>query len=207
MKIQFDISQGGRRRLADEIGNALGVIPRYMRVPTCAYQIGDCVLDRYGVLDMPDTADADALIEKLRKSGYSGEREEDKSVLSVSVPLDGFTEDSIANLKAVIGNKTELLKRAFQTDTTAIEITDSGIAFPWFSLDAEPDEVRAYTEFVAKLCGFARSIKRVREKATVTDNDKYTFRCFLLRLGFIGSEYRTARRVLLKNLQGNSAFR
>lgn len=207
MKIQFDISQGGRRRLADEIGNALGVIPRYMRVPTCAYQIGDCVLDRYGVLDMPDTADADALIEKLRQSGYSGEREEDKSVLSVSVPLDGFTEGDIANLKAIIVNKAEFIKRAFQTDNTAVEISDGTIAFPWFPFEAEPEEVRAYMEFVTRLCEFAKSIKRVREKATVTDNDKYTFRCFLLRLGFIGSEYRTARRVLLKNLQGNSAFR
>ena len=35
-----------------------------------------------------------------------------------------------------------------------------------------------------------------------TDNDKYTFRCFLLRLGFIGSEYKAARKVLLKNLPG-----
>lgn len=40
-----------------------------------------------------------------------------------------------------------------------------------------------------------------------TGNDKYAFRCFLLRLGFIGDEYKIARKVLLKNLTGNSAFR
>ena len=36
---------------------------------------------------------------------------------------------------------------------------------------------------------------------------KHTFRCFLLRLGFIGDDSKVARRILLQNLSGNSAFR
>ena len=71
----------------------------------------------------------------------------------------------------------------------------------------EPDEVNAYSTFVAKLCDMARGQKRVVATPAETDNDKYAFRCFLLRLGFIGDEYKTARKVLLKNLSGNSAFR
>jgi hypothetical protein len=39
------------------------------------------------------------------------------------------------------------------------------------------------------------------------DNEKYAFRCFLLRLGFIGAEYKTDRKILLKNLTGSSAFK
>ena len=53
----------------------------------------------------------------------------------------------------------------------------------------------------------ARDAKRVSSKPTETDNDKYAFRCFLLRLGFIGKEYTTARKILLRNLTGNSTFR
>lgn len=49
--------------------------------------------------------------------------------------------------------------------------------------------------------------KRVVAVVAETDNDKYAFRCFLLRLGFIGDKYKIARKVLLKNLTGNSAFR
>ena len=51
--------------------------------------------------------------------------------------------------------------------------------------------------------------KQLAEVATPaeTDNDKYAFRCFLLRLGFIGDEYKIARKVLLRYLTGNSAFR
>ena len=50
-------------------------------------------------------------------------------------------------------------------------------------------------------------LKRVTAKEKPVDNDKYAFRCFLLRLGFIGDEYKTDRKVLLQNLSGSTAFR
>ena len=53
----------------------------------------------------------------------------------------------------------------------------------------------------------ARNQKRVTAKEKETDNDKYAFRCFLLRLGFIGADYKTERKILLRNLSGSSAFR
>ena len=72
---------------------------------------------------------------------------------------------------------------------------------------ADGDELAAYTQFISRLCDMARDAKRVSSKPTETDNDKYAFRCFLLRLGFIGKEYKTARKILLRNLTGNSASR
>ena len=53
----------------------------------------------------------------------------------------------------------------------------------------------------------AELLQRVSDHALETDNDKYAFRCFLLRLGFIGGEYKTARKILLRNLTGDAAFR
>ena len=44
-------------------------------------------------------------------------------------------------------------------------------------------------------------------KEKMVENEKYAFRCFLLQLGFIGDEYKAARRVLLKNLTGNGAWK
>ena len=49
--------------------------------------------------------------------------------------------------------------------------------------------------------------KRVTATEKPVDNEKYAFRCFLLRLGFIGSEYKAERKILLKNLSGSSAFK
>ena len=69
------------------------------------------------------------------------------------------------------------------------------------------DEIADYTQFISRLCDMARDAKRVSSKPTETDNDKYAFRCFLLRLGFIGEIYKTDRKILLKNLNGSSAFK
>ena len=53
----------------------------------------------------------------------------------------------------------------------------------------------------------SRNAKRVTATEKPVDNEKYAFRCFLLRLGFIGSEYKAERKILLKNLSGSSAFK
>jgi len=67
--------------------------------------------------------------------------------------------------------------------------------------------MKAYDTFICKLCEMARNQKRVVAKEKSTNNDKYSFRCFLLRLGFIGEEYKSERKILLRNLTGSSAFR
>ena len=53
----------------------------------------------------------------------------------------------------------------------------------------------------------ARTQKRITAKEKEVDNEKYAFRCFLLRLGFIGAEYKAERKILLRNLSGSSAFK
>jgi len=49
--------------------------------------------------------------------------------------------------------------------------------------------------------------KSASAKRTYTDNEKYTFRCWLLRLGLIGDEFKNCRMHLMKALDGNSAWR
>ena len=70
-----------------------------------------------------------------------------------------------------------------------------------------PEELKAYDTFICKLCEMARNQKRVSAKEKEVDNEKYAFRCFLLRLGFIGAEFKTERKILLRNLAGSSAFK
>ena len=53
----------------------------------------------------------------------------------------------------------------------------------------------------------ANKMKKVNAKEKDVDNEKYAFRCFLLRLGFIGDEFKTERKILLRNLEGSSAFK
>ena len=76
-----------------------------------------------------------------------------------------------------------------------------------FSELPDADAVQAYTHFISALCEMSKNAKRVTATEKAVDNEKYAFRCFLLRLGFIGAEYKTERKILLKNLTGSSAFK
>ena len=67
--------------------------------------------------------------------------------------------------------------------------------------------MKAYTEFIAAICKMSREQKRITAKEKAVDNEKYAFRCFLLRLGFIGNDYKATRKILLRNLTGSSAFK
>jgi len=127
--------------------------------------------------------------------------------LVVEMPRSSFTDTALENLKRLVESKGTLIKKALGAETLELEITDDKVGFPWFEDGTDPDAVKAYTHFVATLCEMARVQKRVTAKEKETDNDKYAFRCFLLRLGFIGAEYKEERKILLRNLTGSSAFK
>ncbi len=214
-EIRFTLELKQRPKLAQEIGNILGTAPHYERVPSCAYDIAGYRLDKEGVLHIPEGAEETAkdLILQLRERGFQDDAEITEEVpvqqdkLTIVIPRESITDMALENLQKIIANKQILFQRAFRTDNTEIEITDEKINFTWFPYTADGDELAAYTQFISRLCDMARDAKRVSSKPTETDNDKYAFRCFLLRLGFIGKEYKTARKILLRNLTGNSAFR
>ena len=153
------------------------------------------------------------LIRQLREHGFQDDMEITEEVpvqqdkLTIGIPKESLTDMVLENLQKIIANKQTLFQRAFRTDNTEIEITEEKINFTWFSYTADGDVIAAHTKFISRLCDMARDAKRVSSKPTETDNDKYAFRCFLLRLGFIGKEYKTARKILLRNLTENSAFR
>ena len=208
--IKFNLQPKQRPKLADEIAAALHTLPCYQKVPSLSYKIGDCTLERDGTLRIPDTVDSetvDRLLNHLQEKGFTGEMEQTEDRLIITVPKDTFTEQSLANLQKMFGNKEALFSKAFVKENLTLNIDAENVSFDWFQFTANPDEVSAYTEFVSRLCDLTRKVKRVIPTATENDNDKYAFRCFLLRLGVIGDEYKKARKVLLKNLTGNSAFR
>ena len=153
------------------------------------------------------------LIRQLREHGFQDDMEITEEVpvqqdkLTIAISKESLTDTALENLQKIIANKQMLFQRAFRTDSTEVEITEEKINFTWFPYTTDSDEIAAYTQFISRLCDMARDAKRVSSKPTETDNDKYAFRCFLLRLGFIGKEYTTARKILLRNLTGNSAFR
>ncbi len=211
-RIEYKVKGKERQVLAQAIGEALKMAPVYKGVPSCAYQIGDCLVDRQGTLLIGSSLDSEtvsSLLAHLEERGFAdtaNTASQEDSGLVISMPKSTFSDQALDNLTRLAASKSNLLKNAFGTDSPAPVITEDTVSFPWFPATTEPEEINAYTQFVNKLCEMARNQKRVLAQVLETDNEKYAFRCFLLRLGFIGSEYKTVRKTLLRNLTGDSAY-
>lgn len=133
------------------------------------------------------------------------ETPEKVDTLTISFP-DDFTEEDFEKLQNLVASKAGLFKKALGTDDLTIIRSEGKINFPWFH-EADGAKVQAYSRLVKALCQFAKNAKRVTAKEHEVPNEKYAFRCFLLRLGFIGKEYKDCRKILLEKLSGSAAFR
>ena len=129
---------------------------------------------------------------------------EEPTGLTISMPLDKV---GVGNLTNLLDAKENLIKKALGVNDIRIIIEEDKVSFPWFEELPKPEEINAYTQFIAALCKMSKEQKRISATQKETDNEKYAFRCFLLRLGFIGDEYKQSRKILLKNLSGSSAFK
>jgi len=81
------------------------------------------------------------------------------------------------------------------------------VEFRAFNATLHAGEIKAYIQLCLAVSHAALTAASASPKRPVTDNPKYTFRCWLLRLGFIGDEFETARLHLTKHLPGNAAWR
>ena len=81
------------------------------------------------------------------------------------------------------------------------------IEFRAFNATLHAGEIKAYIQLCMAISYQALTSASASAHRPQTDNPKYTFRCWLLRLGFIGDEFATAREHLTKHLPGNSAWR
>lgn len=214
MQLHYNATGPDRKGLVGVISKTLGIKPIYKGMPTSAYEIGNITVEKDGTVVYDERTDQDtieAVIIALAAAGFSPEtgtdEEEGPTGVAIQMPLSIFTESQLQNLYALVAAKGSLIKKALGVDELPINIVDKKLDFPWFPKYESPDEVKAYMHLVTALCDMARNQKRITAKEKPVDNDKYAFRCFLLRLGFIGNEYKAERKVLLRNLTGSSAFK
>lgn len=237
MTFNYNVTGTERKRLADYISGFMGTEKKYLGAPTFAYQIGYITVSKDGAVSFEDrgyNSDIDALMSELEAEGFHTEdtiakadstataaqpdeaqaSTEDAPVetptadgLTIQMPAASFTPEALANLNSLLAAKGRLIRKALGAADLPVEVSDDKVSFPWFNGETTAEEVKAYTHLVAALCDMARNQKRITAKEKDTDNDKYAFRCFLLRLGFIGAEFKDERKILLRNLSGNSAFK
>ena len=236
MRFEFNRTGAERKALVQAMGEILEVKPRYLGMPTAAYEVDYFHIDRTGAVEFDGRADSkeiENLMERLAERGIvaapaetvqeGGTAEESAEAenhaeepetasqeadlgLTVAMPRDSFTDAALDNLRKLVDAKGSLIKKALAVESLPIEADGEKVSFPWFS-ETDSESAAAYTHFMSALCDMARNQKRITATEKKVENEKYAFRCFLLRLGFIGAEYKGERKVLLKNLSGSSAFK
>ncbi|OXS26589.1 MAG: virulence protein [Acetobacterium sp. MES1] len=216
MTMKYQFTDCDRKTLVATIGEILQFQPIYQGVPSFAYTIGSFEVDKQGTLVVAETTletVVDSLLENLREKGFTFEKAENPTenesddILVIEIPKEGFTDEAMTNLENLITGKGELIKKALGIEALSVEQSQDTISFPWFKADSEPEAILAYTQFIAAICEMAKTQKRISSIAKTMINEKYAFRCFLLRLGFIGDEYKTTRKILLSKLSGSAAFK
>lgn len=210
MTTKMNLNGTTRKALVAAIAEITGEKAIYRNMPTSNYDIGDITVTRDGCIICPDDS---GILAALAEKGFTAETaeaaepENEPTGLTISLPMDEFTDSAVDNLKKLIEAKASLVRKALGADRLDIMIEDGKVAFPWWDRLPEPEDARAYTGFLAALCRMAKEAKRVLAKETVVESEKYAFRCFLLRLGYIGEESKADRKILLRNLSGHAAFR
>ena len=229
MKIHYDRTGAQRKEIVKVISKVTGEKAKYLGMPSCAYQIGQFHLDKEGTLEFDEVennAIARKVVDGLLEAGYAGGKNENigkvleqldgadspqeahsEEEIKMAIPYEGFDENSLQNLENLIKAKGSLIKKALGIEELPIKVQGDQIRFPWFQTTLEDDEKIIYATFILKLAEMAKSQKRISAKEKEVTNEKYAFRCFLLRLGFIGNFYKPHRKLLLSKLEGSSAFK
>ena len=220
-------AKDNRKELINALSEILNEKPHYCFAPSFAYEFSLCGVDREATIHLAPTLvgqSVDRMAEHLSQRGFDAEvvdhcseieetpdqPDEEKSneeYLAVFIEPEKISPETLAKLEQIVSGKATLLRKALGDSSLSIVNTPKGYAFPWFQIESDEESQRAYATLIEKLIEFARERTRVTASDKETDNPKYAVRCFLLRLGFIGAEYKRERAILLRNLEGNGAFK
>nr|DAT74941.1 MAG TPA: Putative amidoligase enzyme [Caudoviricetes sp.] len=229
MELKYNVTGANRKALVDAIAEITGADKKYLGAPTFAYEVDYFTIDKNGTVCFDDRADSEEienLIEELYERGFKAEDMEMAEIdiagydegdpepigFALGIPIDTITdipysEDILERLKAIVASKKTLLKKAIGTEQELLTYEkDGAIWFDWFDRPYSED-IEIYIDFFKAIYKMAAEAKRVTAKEKTVENEKFTMRTFLIRLGFIGDEFKTLRKAFMKNLDGNSAFR
>ena len=198
-----------KKQLVNDISAILGEKAKYNGPPEFTYSLGAFLITKSGdlITDGADENAAEQLIEALMEKGYEGDAEEESTGVCIGYPRKKISDEGIERLKKFLEAKEDLIKKALGIESIAIELDDEQVKFPWFEGEQTPEDIKAYSTFICSLCKFAENQKRVTCQKQKVENEKYAFRCILLRIGMIGDDTKEVRKALMRRLEGSASFK
>lgn len=220
MILHFNVNGERRKAMVKAIEEELGTKATYLGVPGCAYRVADYTVGRNGELEFSDEigidetsriVDACVMATGESPAEWDGKTDDEADTpqeenvgLTVALPIDKV---NVENLKAILESKGGLIGKALGVKELPVEAEGDRVSFPWFKDGWEIENAQTYTGFIVALCEMSIRQKRVQSKKKEVENEKYAFRCFLLRLGYIGDVHKADRKILLKNFEGSASYR
>lgn len=252
-----------RKTVAQRLAALTGENVVYTRVPRCAYIVGPVTFERNGSITVVEDAAREQLVqlaeeglidgvEEIAEAELNADRQDQAQVddeadeaphtetenapdtLTISLPLEGHTANSLRNLVTMVCARGPLLSKAtggsfscteqqvialhdcvtvsdvmtrLTGDLVGIVIGQGCISFTGFPFPEESARINAFSVLAAQMCKAAMKQKRVNRKQNEVSSERYLFRSWLLALGIHSKEYAEVRRILLSPLSGKAAFK
>lgn len=174
MRIEFNRTGAERKELVKAMGEILEVKPKYLGMPSAAYQIDCFTVDKNGAVTFDDSAEIENLLEQLALKGFAAaetaaeQNTEETTEVTISMPLGMVNYDSLKNL---ITAKRELLRKALGLDEVVLDLKENTVSFPWLN-GADADTAKAVTHLVSALCEMSREHKSLQKEEKPVENEK-----------------------------------
>ena len=111
--MRIETNAANRKDVVKAVSGILGEPSKYLGVPTCAYQIGNCTIDKKGAVETEDERTAELVTAGLMEQGFIGSPEPEADETTVSIPVEGMSAEGLKNLIFLTHSKQYLINRAF----------------------------------------------------------------------------------------------
>ena len=114
--MRIETNAANRKDVVKAVSGILGQPSKYMGVPTCSYQIGNCTIDRSGAVETEDEKTAELVRAGLLEQGLIETPHTEVDETTVSLPVEGMSAEGLKNLVFLTRSKQYLINRAFAED-------------------------------------------------------------------------------------------
>ena len=233
-KYSFKVVGLERKTVAQIIAVATNHPVKYAGPPTFAYEVGEVLIDRGGMITIPFDETIAIILSALHENGTEPDGD-----AAITIAMGEHTGVSLRNLINLIYSKDELLRNSLGRDEPLLPFTlielinsvkleqvedfkeciegqDTGgikfdfinntLGFNFYKATLDIEQVKTHLAFSTLLEAQAIKQKHSSVQQKKKGNEKYAMRCWLLRLGMIGDDYKVERKILLEKLTGNCSF-
>lgn len=232
-RYSFRITGIERKEVAQIIAKETNQVSTYAGPPSFAYVIGNISIDRSGMINAPVDKELENIRISLSKNGViadgafnitmkehtggslrnlvniisSKEKLLNRALGRTGEIISGGLVEAV-NVASIVGVEDFAIAiKGLECGGINFDFNNMIIKYGFYKPDLNVDTIKTYEALSILIDEQSRKLKHASSKQKEVDNDKYAMRCWLLRLGMIGDEYKTTRKILLEKLTGNSSFR